>query len=434
MPRFLPAPGLFLVLLAAVTAGAGYILAIPPWQSPDEPTHFDYSCRLFSGRAFPGADSQAEILLSMDRHRWWELVGTERPEPLPRFFQDTPFLSLAPSQFGKNPPSLYLLSALVLRIFSGSSPETRLYAFRVLSLGLWLLAGALAMSAAREYFPGRLIPAAAGAVYLLLPQALLIGTSASPDALLNLAGVLWFREVSRACFRGSPRGARIIAVALAGAACGYRFLPALAAGFFALLIFPGRWKTAWRLFMAFGVVLVLLVWFSPGLMGGMISRLGLFARGLSAVLAGRAELPRGYWGWFGNELFQSFWLRFGWMRYSLPEAYYAWLRILCLGAGMGLAAGLFSRRLSPRLTVPLLFAVFSLGAVYLGWGMSPADTSPQGRYLFIALSPLSIVFLSGFLEFFPDRARPGAALTMAAVSAVLALVSLLGYIVPVFSA
>lgn len=420
------------VLLAAALAGAGYLAAVPPWQSPDEPTHFEYADRLFSGRASAGADLQAEILLSMDRHRWWELVGTERPAPLPRFFQDTPFLFLAPSQFRKNPPSLYLPSALILRIFSGSPPETRLYAFRALSLGLWLLAGALAMSAAREYFPGRLIPAAAGAVYLLLPQALLIGTSASPDALLSLAGVFWFRAVSRAYFRNS--GGWVAAAALAGAACGYRFFPVLAAGIFALLCRRQRRKTALGILALLGLGGVFLVWFAPALMGGMISRLGLFARGFSGGLVGHVDLPRGYWGWFGGEIFQSFWLRFGWMRYALPAAYYRWFEILVLGAALGLVSGLFRGKMPFRIFLPLLFAVFSLGAIYLAWAMTPADTSPQGRYLFIALSPFSLLFLAGYLEFFPGEHRPLAALVPAAGLAVLALVSLFGYIVPVFSA
>src|SRR6185503_11917737 len=70
-------------LLAVFLCRAALASAIvPPWQGPDEPTHFT----LTYGLTVPTAMHQrmeAGVLQSMVRHGWWDLYEDPPPDPLP---------------------------------------------------------------------------------------------------------------------------------------------------------------------------------------------------------------------------------------------------------------------------------------------------------------------------------------------------------------
>ncbi|MDP8235278.1 MAG: hypothetical protein P9M08_02740 [Candidatus Erginobacter occultus] len=148
---------LAILLIITIFRGVLYILFIPPWQSPDEPTHFEYVKILAEGgNPFcprPDLELQKRIILSMDRFRYWQLVDVDVPDPLPDNFRRTPFLYRAASQLQKNPPFYYITAALFLRLGSERSILSEMYRLRILSLMFTLLTVIVVFFAAREFEP-----------------------------------------------------------------------------------------------------------------------------------------------------------------------------------------------------------------------------------------------------------------------------------------
>jgi len=434
--RAVPSRRWLSVLLGlGILAGAAFILAVPPWQSPDEPTHLEYAQALAAGGPLaPDPGRQFEILASLDRHDFWRLVGEEPPRPLPPDFFHAPFLSAAPSQFAKNQPVVYLPAAAVLFLLPSSSPESGLYLWRALSLLFTLGAGLLTVLAARFYLPGRAAPWAAGVLVVFLPQMLLIGTSASPDSLLVLLGAAWFWALSAARFRPSPsRVPLLLVLGVVGAASGYRFLAVLLPGLL-FLLWPGRGRRVWfpvGLLFLLAALYTATAWFRPEFLHPPVSRLARFWQAVAGTISGRTGFPGGYGTWFSREVFESFWLKFGWMRYSLPPSWYRFYQTLCLVAAAGLTAGFLAGRLR-RMLLPLLLGGGALAALYLAWGGTPKDTSPQGRYLFVTLAPLAVLFLTGILNLFPRRRVAAVSLLLSALWLGLAAGAFLRYIIPAF--
>ncbi|MBM3297620.1 MAG: hypothetical protein FJY83_08475, partial [Candidatus Aminicenantes bacterium] len=79
-------------LIFAATAGLILHLAVPPFQNPDEPTHFSLIVRTAWGDE-RRAEIEREIIRLMDRCGWWRSVGMGRPDPLPEKFEEIPILS-----------------------------------------------------------------------------------------------------------------------------------------------------------------------------------------------------------------------------------------------------------------------------------------------------------------------------------------------------
>jgi hypothetical protein len=100
------------------------------------------------------------------------------------------------------------------------------------------------------------------------------------------------------------------------------------------------------------------------------------------------------------QLFQSFWLTAGWMRFPAPAPWYLILLALCLTATIGCWRRFFSHR-RPQVerriaaTALLFVAIQFLGVfgVYLAVG-----AGMQGRYLMPAVAPLFGLFAWGLVE------------------------------------
>ncbi len=318
-----------LVLVASAVFGLALVVIIPPWQSPDEPTHFEYAKVLalgdppWSPRSDPGL--QEEIIGSLDRHNYWRYLRLEEPTPLPRTFRQTPFLSAAPSQIGKNPPLYYFLASLILRWPAARSLEFELYRLRLFSLFFTLLTVILVAGCAGEVF-GRFSPLvpAATAVAAFIPQVLVIGTSVSPDPPINFIGAAVIYLVLRCRKNGfTPlRTALILCFLGLGLMINYKGLILLAVLSVVLLLhfLPRRRRAPAPVRAAGGaglVVLILaagyaaLVWHFPEVARVFIVRLNIFSSTLLDFLHGRTNFRPDYWSWFHGELFKSFWLKYG---------------------------------------------------------------------------------------------------------------------------
>lgn len=217
-----------------VVHASAYALLVPPWQAPDEPGHFEYGCLLEPlGRPLSqhtlSLPLQQEIVMSMDRNNFWQLVGEPRPEQLLASFSDVPFLQKSGRQVGDEPRLYYMLPSLICR--ADLAIETRLRLTRLYGAVLFGLTGVIAAwglkapkhprstdIAASLFRPingddASLTQAAvvASLGLVLLPMPAFIAGSANNDSLAILAGAAVFAVSARIYFDGTTRQ-RVIGV------------------------------------------------------------------------------------------------------------------------------------------------------------------------------------------------------------------------------
>jgi len=442
---------LLIVLSASLILGIIYIYIIPPWQSPDEPTHFEYAKVLALGAPpwapQPSPDLQKTIIVSLDRHDYWRFVWEDRPSPLPTTFRDAPFLFAAPTQIGKNPPLYYLFASLILRLSSTISVESELYRLRIISLIFSVLTIGVVWACAAEIF-GRyspICPAAAG-ITALIPQFMAIGTSISPDPCINLFGAGAIYLVLRFQRRGFTLS-RILVLLLwhgIGVLINYKFLILIFALPLVALINLCRHRietaSLKKLILWVGLLISILllfysgvVWYFPGIARIFVVRVNVLYSTLSSFLQGETYLPAGHWHWFNSELFKSFWLKYGWLKYELQPIYYLILQIASLGALAGVGISLFrwilgfgklvGREREGVLTL-LLYAAGTLGAYYLFWGLKGSDTTTQGRHLFLVMPAWAILFIFGWCQLFRFRFQKKVSIALTAGFGILNIIAI----------
>lgn len=188
-----------LVFLLGTLTSALFALATPPWQAPDEPGHVEYACLMGRLRRPVTGDDldaglQREIIASLARHDFWAQVRQTPPETLPASFAADPFLLRSGRQIGDEPPTYYLIPALLCQM--GGSIEVRLRLIRLLGAAT---AGAAAMVVAWGWSGG-----AAGALRILhpallalLPMPAFVAASANNDGLAAAAAAVTFAAVLR---------------------------------------------------------------------------------------------------------------------------------------------------------------------------------------------------------------------------------------------
>jgi 4-amino-4-deoxy-L-arabinose transferase-like glycosyltransferase len=451
---------LLIILSASLVLGIIYIIVIPPWQSPDEPTHFEYVKVLAEGAPpwapQPRPDLQETIIASLDRHDYWRYVREDRPSPLPTTFRETPFLFSAPTQIGKNPPLYYFFASLILRLSPALSVETELYRLRILSLFFSITTVGVVWACAGEIF-GRaspFCPAAAG-ITALLPQFMVIGTSVSPDPCINLFGAGAIYLVLRFQRRGFTLS-RVLILLLwhgIGLLVNYKFLILLLALPGVILIHLCSHRqlipSLKKLLLWSGVIILMLllaysglIWYFSEIARVFIIRVNILYSTFSSFLQGKTYFPVGHWHWFHGELFKSFWLKYGWLKFELPLPFYLILKIASLAAlaGIGIFLGRwilnrdkFSSQAREAVLTLLLYAAVTLGAYYLFWGLKGGNTTTQGRHLFLVMPAWAILFVFGWCRFFPARYEKGVSYSLLAGFVLLNAVSILFYIIPTFA-
>ncbi len=181
-----------LLVGCSLAVGLAYALAVPLWQAPDEPGHFEQAALLARwGGPLHRHDRdpalERALLDSLARHRFWTLVRAPWPEPLPARLVDDPFLARSGRQVGDEPVAYYLPLAFLLRLAPDVDGQARLG--RAYSLLLFGLTVALTWAAARELAPGdAFLPSATTAFAGLLPMAAYMGMAVNNDVAAALVG------------------------------------------------------------------------------------------------------------------------------------------------------------------------------------------------------------------------------------------------------
>jgi hypothetical protein len=222
-----------LVATIALVHGLLYIALVPPWQTPDEPSLFEYAALSSAlGRVPTAADRdlalERRIADSLVHQGFFHYLLGHPPPSRPFDLEAARALFFMPRQVGSDPPLYFILAALPLRLLSTLSIERQLLALRL--LGALMVAGTVlcAYGAARELLPRpRGFAAAVALVPALQPMFVFIGAGAGNDSLANLIGaaICWMViRMARQGFRIGP-ALLLLALLLAGGLTKRTLLP-----------------------------------------------------------------------------------------------------------------------------------------------------------------------------------------------------------------
>jgi 4-amino-4-deoxy-L-arabinose transferase-like glycosyltransferase len=467
LPR-VPAP-LGALLAAVVIVGVAWALFVPPFQSPDETTHFAYAQSLVENFELPGKTGRppysTELLLAVSRSNSDQTAAVlaTKPEWSGAAFSSWRAASDAlpaharkngggPISSSSNPPAYYLYEAIPYRIAQGGNLLDRLYLMRLWSLtlllvtvvGTWLLAGEL-------FGRQRLLQLTAGGVAGLQPMVTFLSASVNPDGLLFALWSLAFWLGVRILKRGlaAPEAVAlfaIVGVAVVTKATSYALLPAV---LFVLAVAARRRARARRAAGAAGgrvttVLIAALVAFAVPAGAWLVTARALDRPAVNEVTTapGRTnptitsfslrELGSYLWQYYLPKLsFQrrfggmpnlpvyNIWLkggwgRFGWLEVTLPGVVYGLLALLSAIFLVGAAVFVIRQRRTIDLAVLAYFAIAAFvllaGLHWTEFRTLVGGTGPfnQGRYLLPLISLLGAA-VAATIALLPERRRPVAA-------------------------
>ena len=448
-----------LILGLTLVQGILYASIVPPWQTPDEPKHFEYVALLEQkGRLVTREDAspalQQEIISSMKTYGYWKFGFAKNPEEATSSFID--IWSLNPTQLHR-PPLYYLGASVFYRMSFGLPIEARLFTARLFSVLLGLATILMLFLTVRTVFPDDppLALLASGFAAFLPTHSFVMG-SVNSDNLANLVAAILAFVLARAFFMGASLPNVVVTV---------------------LLLFAGLWTKRTTLFMLplaalsapiyMGskrlrrLSLLKLLWI-VGLLTLIMAFLALFKRsrdGLGWILENyvlngplslniyfyqRNDYSLGslldlYVGFTGR-MFDSFWAQFGWMNIRLDDSWYLLLLVFTLLSVAGLAryalrlvhgtTDLDIRQKKMLLTyVAWIAMVVAIPMIQYTADFNPASF-PQGRYLFPALVPIATLFSIGVKSLFPTRYQAASSFVAIACLVLLNALSLMLYIVP----
>jgi hypothetical protein len=421
------------------------LLVVPPWQNPDEPQHL-HTVRLI---ALYGSDfvleshvddrSEEEIVRSMMEHGWWSYYDAAIPSPAPRTFSEGP-ARVVNAYFG--PPGggsrlYYSAVAMLFRTLDITGLLAQLYTMRVLSAVWSLLTLVCVWRGTRALLDERsaMVVTALMAVH---PQFVIVSTTASPDAFVNLAGAaFWWRAgvmLSASVSAWSVIslwGCALLAVLIRR--MGAPLLVIAAAVTLGRLagaaVYGSRRKVARAAaVIVLAVATIAVAW--PAMPDDVHRAFAWLqfdeVQAVAAVAARTDELPR-----FLEALFTHFWFIAGWTRHQAPLWWYAAVALIC-----GVAvAGLVRRDASPSGTVVALASAMlllqTLAVIAYHFGVLQAGA--QGRYIFPVLPAVFALLWIGWRRWVPPAALSTAAVGLVAAMGLLNALAWLMVVLPVYA-
>jgi hypothetical protein len=438
-----------LTLFAVALALRVFIaFALPLWQSPDEPKHFEHTRMLRDLRSTlvqerrllnlndASPSFQGAVIASLARNHFWSYLNQPEPRPLPKTFYD--LWQGKAAQLHRHSLYYFLTAAAILPLHSDASPdndpgsiERELRVVRLVSALLSALAVPVTWLAARKVSPDDpFVPFAAAAFVALLPMHVAVGGSANTDNLATLTGALFALALASAL----TRGIRLVDLGLIA---------------FALLLVVASKRTGLGLIPLFPLVSLFWLLRQRGRsLAAAISALGATA---GLVAAGVMSYPReidrlaaSVGGYFLNEpdqaarllrtvsltssetwrlvadhqvwFFRSFWGVFGWFAVPLSDSLYGYLAYATAGCGLGLMGYLayqFYRACRGDAVATrrlLVLATFVLSALLIAafaeaerLSYFSAGEIPQGRYLYLVVTEVAVLLALGLRALLPRR-------------------------------
>ena len=355
MERFSrPWAGLLPVLLVYALLCGLCISRIEPGDAPDERAHAQYALHLARTGSLPP----------------------------PRAWPADPYAYEA-----HQPPLYYWLGSLALRSLPGLSPLGKVRALRSVSALCHLAALALIFLLCRRLGMSEAESLGPTALAASLPMFVFIGSTATNDAAVNLAGTaLLLATLTKAPWLGAALGLGMLSKST--------LLPVAGACLLHLVVKQRAWKKA---AVAVLTALVIAGWFYLRNLKAYGDPWGYsHSSAYDPNRFGLSGLP----SWL-LLYFQSFWGRFGQMTRPMPAAVYALLlgwTDLSLG---GWARGWRTLTRKPGRGLLLLALGLTLAQNFVyGFFMS---YQPQGRFSFIAVAAWAVLFWDGLASWREPR-------------------------------
>ncbi|HSD82458.1 MAG TPA: glycosyltransferase family 39 protein, partial [Anaerolineae bacterium] len=409
--------GFILVLIGYVCLAVVYSLVNPLFESPDESNHYDFVRYLIAHHELP-VQTLGKLTEYFEPPLYYAisavLIGGVPVEAYtPRV---NPFFGYEAYRFGIDNKALYIHSAQEAFPYQGTALAVHL--LRGFSILLGALSLIVSFRALSEVFKRPAMALGAIAFIAFNPQFLLISSSVSNDNLIILLSVLMTWLAIRIAQSGITQQRTLIMAALAAAAVLTKLSAALLILVFLAALFVAR--TPWRKWLSTLTIsgaagLVLTGWW-------FLRNMGLYGEPTGI------RMWQQIWGWENvavsssdlgvalQNLWTSYWGRFGWGQIVLPYEVYGILLIIGLLSLIGLARNLYAWRqrthspagevdlpdADPRgLGILLLTLGLVLGASIWYGLVNPAGTA--GRFWFPAIMPLGGLMFYGLRGLYRPR-------------------------------
>lgn len=408
-----------------------FMLVVPIYQAPDEPTHVDRVLDTAKAGFAEWDDNyiDADVMASLEPMRQSLTPAPFSLEdapnrPLPNFRDlSADENSAVANQLANHPPAYYAWVGGVRTAVAQMLPQsfwqfdTEIFLLRLISVALLVPLPGLIWISARNLGISQ-VGATVGACFpLCVPQLAHIGSAVNNDNLLTLSSALTITLATTILARGLT-APLALATALSAAVVvqtkllGLFVLPFI---FVVCLVVVRRQPRAWKSALLLLGILALSTWM-------YVRNLLLFGEiyptrmpdGLPEPLPGFDRDIGEFVDSLIPKTIQSFWGSFGWLYLNLPKWWVQLLTALLLAALMSALIRPATKNVR-LILLPIAFVVpaYVLGAwtVYTAPGYFPAQ---QGRYLFPLVVPFAVAVGSA-VNRLPAKAAVSAAVVIATV-------------------
>ena len=421
---------LTLFVCSAVLAGT----IVPPWQYPDEPTHFALAQLAMpdGGTATARRDVERQVIESMAQYRWWEPYERPTPDPLPATF---PSMTFGPGTYAQ--PLYYGLGVATLQMTNPGGLETAYWHLRVLGVLVGVATLGFGWAGTRLLF-GPAVAAGATAIAALRTQFLLTAIAVNPNVLTALWGAFAWWQIGRVVRGRRPELSLVLIVVAAVAAV---FTKRSAIPFAAAAILVVVW-----LFLREGthgnrsksLVLATVAIAGAALLGASLVFSGQWAEAVTFWTYPPIANPPVYDGWFPDAIehvlrsIDEVWLIAGWGRFEAPDPWRFVARFLTL-AGMAGGFVLLIQKsvLRQRVLIAWLFVIAQIFVIAaLGfWGLLAV---PTGRYVEPVLIPMAVLLWLGVERACPGRMRRYAGAALLTTIAIMDVTAFTSVLIPAY--
>jgi 4-amino-4-deoxy-L-arabinose transferase-like glycosyltransferase len=443
--------GLTIVVFGYVCLAVAYSVVNPLFESPDEFNHYDFVRYLIDRRELP-VQTLGKLTEYFEPPLYYAisalLIGAVPVEAYTP--QVNPFFGYEAYRFGVDNKALYIHSAQEAFPYQGTALAVHL--LRGFSILLGALSVTLSFWALCEVFTRPAFAFGAVALIAFNPQFVLVSSSVSNDNLIILLSVLMIWLAIRIAQSGMTTRRTLIMAVLSVAAV----LTKLSAALLILVLLAAMLiaRTPWRKWLSTlsivgAIGLILTGWW-------FLRNMWLYGEPTGI------RMWQQIWGWENvgvntshigvalQNLWTSYWGRFGWGQIVLPYEVYGVLLVIVLLSLIGLVRNLYAQRIragsppndaslpdaDPRGLTILMITLSLVLSVSVWYGLvNPAGTA--GRFWFPAIMPIGGLMFYGLRGLYrPQQAKLDKWFVGGAYSLMIALSlgSLIGVIAPAYAA
>ncbi|MEM7032920.1 MAG: DUF2142 domain-containing protein [Chloroflexota bacterium] len=384
-------PILYLIIITYLILGYLYATLTPPWQTPDEPAHYNFVRYVSEVGQLP------ELTMGCYDAAY---LGQLTSEKFP------PHLSIDTVCYEHyQPPLYYILASPIFTLSGGNLIAVRLFSVVLGGISLFFVYQTICL-----FSQSTTIPLTTTAVVAFVPMHLTMLSAVNNDSLAELLLVLLVYLTLRWHLQKRVQGQPvpywigiILGLILLTKVTIYISIPIVA-----LVLLLGDRHPANLIKQGVRVYLpafvIALPWYiRNSLVYGGVDILGL--RRHDAVVVGQLRTAdyvadvglSHYFSTLTTTVFHSFWGQFGWMAVPMDNRVYQALMVLQVLGLCGIILWLWKKPPTTKQAKHGLWVMISIIILALGIfvGLNRSFVQFQGRYFFTALMPLALFFSLG---------------------------------------